>query len=144
MKKKNTQEDTIKKDTTTLRIINWAFSIALVFGSFVILFNATQTGTLYLLFFLLLAITSYILPAILLYPGTSKIFGITIILDKKNKLFYKISIVSNFLFLLVGAGIIITAVVTGQYVLVILGFIFTLLSLSNVKALDFSVKELGK
>jgi len=78
----------------------------------------------------------------LLYPGQSKILGMHVGLDKKNKLFYKIAIGSSFLFLLIGAGIIITAISTGQYVLVILGFIFTLVSLSNVKALDICVKEL--
>ena len=143
MGKKTIKEDTIKKDTTTLRIINWAFSIALIFGSFVVLFNATQTGTIYLLLFLVITISAYILPAILLYPGISKIFGITIVLDKKNKLFHKLAIGSNFLFLLVGAGIIMAAVYTGQYIIVILGFIITFLSSANIKALDICVKELS-
>jgi len=83
------------------------------------------------------------MPAILLYSGTSKIFTIPLVLDKKNKLFYKISIAANFLFLLVGVGIIITAVYTGQYIIVVLGFIFTLLASSNVKALDICAKELS-
>jgi len=142
LKKNKIQQDTEKKDTTTLRVMNWALSIALIFGTIIMIFNATLTGTLYLLFFLAIAITAYPLPAILLYPGQSKILGMTVGLDKKNKLFYKIAIGSSFLFLLIGAGIIITAISTGQYVLVILGFIFTLVSLSNVKALDICVKEL--
>ena len=138
MKKK----DTIKKDTKALRVINWTFSIALIFGSLLLIFKASQTGTLYLLFFLVIAIGAYIMPAILLYSGTSKILTMPIIIDKKNKLIYKISIASNLLFLLLGVGIILTAVYTGQYIIVVLGFIFTLLSYSNVKALDVSVKEL--
>lgn len=142
MNKKTIKNDTIKKDTKMLRAINWAFSIALIFGSLIIIFNATQKGTLYLLFFLVIAIGAYILPAILLYSGTSKILTMPIIIDKKNKLIYKISIASNLLFLLLGVGIILVAVYTGQYIIVILGFIFTLLSYSNVKALDVSVKEL--
>ena len=96
MKKKSTQSNTTKKDTTTLRIMNWVFAIALISGSLFMIFNATLTGTLYLL-----------------------------------------------LFLLLGAGIIITAVTTGQFVIVVLGFIFTLLSFANVKALDICVKELS-
>jgi hypothetical protein len=139
MKKK----ETIKKDTKVLRVINWAFSIALIFGSLMMIFKATQVGTLYLLFFLIITIGAYIMPAILLYTGTSKIFNIPIIIDKENKLIYKLSIGANFLFLLLGVGIILGAVYTGQYTIVVLGFIFTLLSYSNVKALDFSVKELS-
>ena len=57
---------------------------------------------------------------------------------------YKISIAANFLFLLLGVGIILAAVYTGQYIIVVLGFIFTLLSYSNIKALDICVKELDK
>lgn len=144
MSKKTINNDTIKKDTKALRVINWVFSIALVFGSLMLIFKASQTGTFYLLLFLVIAIGAYILPAILLYFGTSKIFGIPIIIDKKNKLIYKISIASNLLFLLLGVGIILAAVYTGQYIIVILGFIFTLLSYSNVKALDICVKELEK
>jgi len=106
------------------------------------IFKATQTGTLYLLLFLIIAIGAYILPAILLYSGTSKVFNIPIIIDKKNKLIYKISIASNFLFLLLGVGIIISSVYLGQYIIVVLGFIITLLSFSNVKALDIATKEL--
>jgi len=83
------------------------------------------------------------MPAILLYSGTSKILTIPIIIDKKNKLTYKISIAANFLFLLLGVGIILTAVYTGQYIIAVLGFIITLLSYSNVKALDICVKELS-
>ena len=131
-----------KKDTKALRVINWVFSIALILGSLMLIFKASQTGTLYVLFFLVIAIGAYIIPALLLYSGTSKIFTIPIIIDKKNKLIYKISIGANFLFLLLGVGIIITAVYTGQYIIVILGFIFTLLSSSNIKALDIFVKEL--
>ena len=138
------KEKTIKKDTKALRVINWVFSIALICGSLMMIFQATQTGTLYLLFFLIIAIGAYIMPAILLYSGTSKIFTIAIILDKKNKLLYKISIAANFLFLLFGVGIILTAVYIGQYIIVVLGFIFTLLSYSNIKALDICVKELDK
>ena len=144
MSKKTIKNDTIKKDTKALRVINWAFSIALVFGSLLLIFKASQTGTLYLLLFLVIAIGAYILPAILLYSGTSKIFGMPIIIDKKNKLIYKISIASNLLFLLLGVGIILASVYTGQYIIVILGFIITLLSFSNIKALDVSVKELEK
>jgi len=136
------KKDTIKKDTKALRLINWAFSIALIFGSLIIIFKASQTGTLYLLFFLAIAIGAYIMPAILLYSGTSKIFNIPIIIDKENQLIYKISIASNLLFLLLGVFIILAAVYTGQYIIAILGFIFTLLSYSNVKALDVCVKEL--
>ena len=132
----------MKKDTKTLRIINWIFSLALIFGSLMMIFKATQTGTLYLLLFLIIAIGAYILPAILLYSGTSKVFNIPIIIDKKNKLIYKISIASNFLFLLLGVGIIISSVYLGQYIIVVLGFIITLLSFSNVKALDIATKEL--
>ena len=142
--KKNTKkkDTTIKKDTKGLRVINWTFSIALIFGSLIMIFNATQTGTLYLLLFLAIVIGAYTMPAILLYSGTSKILTIPIIIDKKNKLIYKISLGTNFLFLLMGVGIILAAVYTGQYVIVVLGFIFTLLSFSNVKALDSAVKEL--
>jgi len=136
------KKDTIKKDTKALRLINWAFSIALIFGSLIIIFKASQTGTLYLLFFLAIAIGAYIMPAILLYSGTSKIFNIPIIIDKENQLIYKISIASNLLFLLLGVFIILAAVYTGQYIIAVLGFIFTLLSYSNVKALDVCVKEL--
>ena len=142
MSKKTIQNDTIKKDTKALRVINWAFSIALVFGSLLLIFKASQTGTLYLLLFLVIAIGAYILPAILLYSGTSKIFGMKIIIDKKNKLIYKISIASNLLFLFLGVVIILAAVYTGQYIIVVLGFIVTLLSSANVKALDVYVKEL--
>ena len=138
------KEKTIKKDIKALRVINWVFSIALIFGSLIMVFKATQTGTLYLLLFLIITIGAYIMPAILLYSGTSKIFNIPIIIDKKNKLIYKISIAANFLFLLLGVGIIIGAVYTGQYIIVVLGFIFTLLSSSNVKALDISIKELNQ
>jgi len=137
------KEKTIKKDTKTLRIINWVFSAALIFASLILIFKATQTGTIYLLFFLAFAIGAYIMPAILLYSGTSKILTIPIIIDKKNKLTYKISIAANFLFLLLGVGIILTAVYTGQYIIAVLGFIITLLSYSNVKALDICVKELS-
>ena len=143
MKKKSTQSNTTKKDTTTLRIMNWVFAIALISGSLFMIFNATLTGTLYLLLFLLVTFGAYVMTAILLYPGTSKIFTVPVIVDKKNKLIYKMSIGANFLFLLLGAGIIITAVTTGQFVIVVLGFIFTLLSLANVKALDICVKELS-
>ena len=136
------KEKTIKKDTKTLRVINWIFSIALIFGSLMLIFKASQTGTLYLLLFLVIAIGAYILPAILLYSGTSKIFTIPIVIDKKNKLIYKISIASNLLFLLLGVGIILASVYTGQYIIAILGFIITLLSFSNIKALDVCVKEL--
>ena len=132
----------MKKDTKTLRIINWIFSLALIFGSLMMIFQATQTGTVYLLLFLIIAIGAYIMPAILLYSGISKILGFPIIIDKKNKLIYKISIASNFLFLLLGVGIIISTVYLGQYIIVVLGFIITLLSFSNVKALDIAVKEL--
>ena len=134
---------TTKKDTKTLRVINWIFSIALIFGSLLMILNATQTGTVYLLFFLAVATGSYIMPAILLYSGTSKIFNIPIIIDKQNKLIYKISIAANFLFLLLGVGIILTAIYTGQYIIAVLGFIFALLSSSNVKALDICLKELN-
>ena len=72
-----------KKDTKALRVINWVFSIALVFGSLILIFKASQTGTVYLLFFLVIAIGSYILPAILLYSGTSKIFGMSISICQK-------------------------------------------------------------
>ncbi|MGB5867189.1 MAG: hypothetical protein WBG69_04860 [Arcobacteraceae bacterium] len=137
------KQKAIKKDTKILRVMNWVFSFALIFGSLMVIFQATQTGTLYLLIFIVLAIGAFIMPAILLYSGTSKIFTIPLVLDKKNKLFYKISIAANFLFLLVGVGIIITAVYTGQYIIVVLGFIFTLLASSNVKALDICVKELS-
>jgi len=143
MKKKATKEDTIKKDNKMLRVINWAFSIALIFGSLMLIFKASQIGTLYLLFFLAVAIGAYIMPAILLYSGTNKIFGMPIIIDKENKMLYKISIGFNFLFLLIGVGIILAAVYTGQFTVVILGFIFTLLSYYNVKALDICVKELS-
>jgi len=136
------KEKTIQKDTSTLRIINWIFSIALIVASLLIIFNATQTGTMYLLLFLLIAIGAYTMPAILLYSGTSKVFSIPIIIDKKNKSLYKISIAANFLFLLLGVGIILTAIYIGQYIIVVLGFIFTLISYSNVKALDISVKGL--
>ena len=139
MKKK----DTIKQDTKTLRVINWAFSIALILGSLILIFKASLTGTLYLLIFLTVAVGAYIMPAILLYSGTSKILTIPIIIDKKNKSLYKISIAANFLFLLLGVGIILTALYIGQYIIVVLGFIITLLSFSNVKALDISVKELS-
>jgi len=142
--KKTTKDDTIKKETKTLRVINWAFAIAVIFGSLILIFNATQVGTLYLLFFLVIAVGAYIMTPILLYSGTSKIFGIPIIVDKKNKFIYKISIVSNFLFLLLGVVVILASVYTGQYIIVVLGFIITLLSYSNVKALDVSVKELDK
>ena len=142
MNKKNIKEDTSKKDTTTLRIMNWVFSLALIFGNLMMIFKASQTGTLYLLLFLIITISAYTMTAILLYPGTSKIFGMPLVLDKKNKLLYKISLASNLLFLLLGVGIILSSVFTGQYILAILGFIFTLLSFANVKALDFSVKEL--
>lgn len=142
MNKKNIKEDTSKKDTTTLRIMNWVFSFALIFGSLMMIFKASQTGTLYLLLFLIVTISAYTMTAILLYPGTSKIFGMPIVLDKTNKLLYKISLASNLLFLLLGVGIILSSVFTGQYILAILGFIFTLLSFANVKALDYSVKEL--
>jgi len=142
MKKQTIKNDTTKKDTKGLRVINWAFSIALVFGGLMLIFKASQTGTVYLLFFLVIAIGAYIMPAILLYSGTSKIFGMPIIIDKKNKLIYKISIASNLLFLFLGIVIILASVYTGQYIIVILGFIITLLSLSNVKALDVCVKEL--
>ena len=142
--KKTTKDDTIKKETKTLRVINWLFAIAVIFGSLILIFNATQIGTLYLLFFLVIAVGAYIMTPILLYSGTSKIFGIPIIVDKKNKFIYKTSIVSNFLFLLFGVVIILAAVYTGQYIIAILGFIITLLSYSNVKALDLSVKELDK
>jgi len=142
--KKTTKDDTIKKETKTLRVINWLFAIAVIFGSLILIFNATQIGTLYLLFFLVIAVGAYIMTPILLYSGTSKIFGIPIIVDKKNKFIYKTSIVSNFLFLLLGVVIILAAVYTGQYIIAILGFIITLLSYSNVKALDLSVKELDK
>ncbi len=144
MKKKTMKKNTtIKKDTKALRVINWVFSIALIFGSLIMIFKATTIGTIYLLLFLGLVIASYIMPAILLYSGISKIFSIAIILDKKNKLIYKISLAANFLFLLIGVGIILAAVSTGQYVIVVLGFIFTLLSYSNVKALDPCMKELN-
>jgi len=133
---------TIKKDTKILRVINWAFSIALIFASLIMIFRATQTGTLYLLLSLLVTIGAYTISAILLFSGPSKIFNIPITIDKQNKLLYKISIVANFLFLLLGVGIILTALYIGQYIIVVLGFIFTLLSYSNVKALDISVKEL--
>ncbi len=136
------KKQTIKNDTKMLRVINWAFSIALVFGSLLLIFTASQTGTVYLLFFLVIAIGAYILPAILLYSGTSKIFGMPIIIDKKNKLIYKIAIASNLLFLFLGVVIILASVYTGQYIIVILGFIVTLLSSANVKALDVYVKEL--
>ena len=142
MKKQTIKNDTTKKDTKGLRVINWAFSIALVFGGLMLIFKASQTGTVYLLFFLVIAIGAYIMPAILLYSGTSKIFGMPIIIDKKNKLIYKIAIASNLLFLFLGVVIILASVYTGQYIIVILGFIITLLSLSNVKALDVCVKEL--
>ena len=142
MKKQTIKNDTTKKDTKALRLINWTFSIALVFGSLLLIFKASQTGTVYLLFFLVIAIGSYILPAILLYSGTSKIFGISIIIDKKNKLIYKLSIASNLLFLFLGVCVILAAVYTGQYIIVILGFIITLLSSSNVKALDVTIKAL--
>jgi len=142
--KKTTKDDTIKKETKTLRVINWLFAIAVIFGSLILIFNAIQIGTLYLLFFLVIAVGAYIMTPILLYSGTSKIFGIPIIVDKKNKFIYKTSIVSNFLFLLLGVVIILAAVYTGQYIIAILGFIITLLSYSNVKALDLSVKELDK
>jgi hypothetical protein len=138
------KEKTIKKDTKTLRVINWIFSIALIFGSLMLIFKASQTGTLYLLLFLIISIGAYILPAILLYAGTSKIFTMPIIIDKKNQLIYKISIASNLLFLLLGVGTILVSVYTGQYIIAILGFIITLLSTSNVKALDVCVKELEK
>jgi len=142
MKKQTIKNDTTKKDTKGLRVINWAFSIALVFGSIMLIFKASQTGTVYLLFFLVIAIGAYILPAILLYAGTSKVFGMPIIIDKKNKLIYKIAIASNLLFLFLGVVIILASVYTGQYIIVILGFIITLLSSANVKALDICVKEL--
>jgi len=142
--KKTTKDDTIKKETKTLRVINWAFAIAVIFGSLILIFNATQVGTLYLLFFLVIAVGAYIMTPILLYSGTSKIFGIPIVVDKKNKFIYKTSIVSNFLFLLLGVVVILASVYTGQYIIVVLGFIITLLSYSNVKALDLSVKELDK
>jgi len=142
MKKQTIKNDTTKKDTKALRVINWAFSIALVFGSLILIFKASQTGTLYLLSFLVIAIGAYIMPAILLYSGTSKIFGMPIVVDKKNKLIYKISIASNLLFLFLGVVIILASVYTGQYIIVILGFIITLLSSANVKALDISIKEL--
>jgi len=142
MKKQTIKNDTTKKDTKGLRVINWAFSIALVFGSLMLIFKASQTGTIYLLLFLLIAIGAYILPAILLYSGTSKILGMPIIIDKKNKLIYKIAIASNLLFLFLGVVIILASVYTGQYIIVILGFIITLLSSANVKALDICVKEL--
>ena len=143
MKKKSTKKDIIKKDTKALRVINWAFSISLILASLILIFKASLTGTLYLLIFLTVAIGAYIMPAILLYAGTSKIFTIPIIIDKKNKLTYKISIVANFLFLILGVGIILASVYTGQYIIVVLGFIITLLSYSNVKALDICVKELS-
>jgi hypothetical protein len=133
-----------KKDTKALRVINWVFSISLIFGSLIMIFQATQTGTLYILFFLVIAIVAYIMPAILLYSGTNKILTIPIIIDKENKLIYKVSIGANFLFLLVGVGLILAGVYSGQYIIVVLGFIFTLLSYYNVKALDFSVKELDE
>ncbi|MDC0933027.1 hypothetical protein OAR97_04195 [Arcobacteraceae bacterium] len=136
-------EKTKQKDTKTLRVINWIFSIALIFGSLIMIFKATQTGTLYLLLFLIIVMGAYIMPAILLYSGTSKIFSFPIVIDKKNKLIYKISIAANFLFLLLGVGIILTSVYTGQYIIAILGFIITLLSFANVKALDICVKELS-
>jgi len=143
VKKKSTKKDIIKKDTKALRVINWAFSISLILASLILIFKASLTGTLYLLIFLTVAIGAYIMPAILLYAGTSKIFTIPIIIDKKNKLTYKISIVANFLFLILGVGIILASVYTGQYIIVVLGFIITLLSYSNVKALDICVKELS-
>jgi len=143
VKKKPIKNNTVKNDTKTLRVINWAFAIALIFGSLILIFKATQTGTIYLLFFFVVAIGAYIMPAILLYPGTSKILNKPIIIDKKNKSIFKISIVANFLFLLLGVVIILAAVYTGQYIIVVLGFIFTLLSYANVKALDISVKELN-
>jgi len=136
------KKQTIKKDTKTLRVMNWVFSIALIFASVILIFNASQTGTVYLLFFLIIAIGAYIMPALLLYSGTSKIFGMPLIIDKKNKLLYKVSIASNLLFLFLGVGIILASVYLGYYIIVILGFIFTLLSYTNVKALDISVKEL--
>lgn len=131
-----------QKDTKTLRMINWIFSIALIFGGLILIFNASQIGTLYLLFFLVVTVGAYMMPAILLYSGTSKIFGMPIELDKKNKLIYQIAIAANFLFLIFGVGIILMSVYTGQYIIAVLGFIFTLLSFSNVKALDICVKEL--
>jgi len=143
VKKKSTKKDIIKKDTKALRVINWAFSISLILASLILIFKASLTGTLYLLIFLTVAIGAYIMPAILLYAGRSKIFTIPIIIDKKNKLTYKISIVANFLFLILGVGIILASVYTGQYIIVVLGFIITLLSYSNVKALDICVKELS-
>jgi len=143
VKKKPKNNETIKKDTKALRVINWVFSTALIFASLILILKATQVGTLYLLIFLVIAIGAYIMPAVLLYSGTSKIFTIPLIIDKKNKLIYKISIVANFLFLLLGVGIIISALYTGQYIIVVLGFIITLLSFSNIKALDICVKELN-
>ena len=142
--KKNTKKNnsTIKKDTKALRLINWVFSLVLILGSLIILFMASQIGALYVLLFLTLVITSYTMPAILLYSGVSKLFGIPIILDKKNKILYKISLAANFLFLLIGVGIILASVYLGQYIIVILGFIITLLSSSNVKALDVTIKAL--
>ena len=109
-----------------------------------LIYKASQTGTVYLLLFLVIAIGAYILPAILLYTGISKVFGMSIIIDKKNKLIYKIAIASNLLFLFLGVLIILASVYTGQYIIVILGFIITLLSSANVKALDICVKELEK
>lgn len=137
MKKRSEQ-----KDTKVLRVINWAFSTALICASLLLIFTATQTGTFYLVIFLLLSIVAYNIPALLLYSGTSKIVGIPIIIDKENTSLYQISIAANFLFLLLGIGIILASVYTGQYIIVILGFITTLLSYSNVKALDICVKEL--
>ena len=136
------KNDTIKKDTKALRVINWAFSIALILGSLMMIIQATAKGTLLIFLFLAIAIAAYTLSAILLYSGLSKIVTIPIVIDKENKLLYKISIGANFLCLLLGVGIILGTVYVGQYIVGVLGFIFTLLSYSNIKALDSSVKEL--
>lgn len=110
-------------------------------GSFILILKATAIGTLYLSLFLVLSIVTYTMPAILLYSGMSKILSIPIIINKENRLHYKISLAANFLFLFIGVIIILIGVYTGHYIMVVLGFIFTLLSYSNVKALDSCIKE---
>lgn len=131
-----------EKTHKLLRVYNWVFSAACILGVLFIMVQATATGMLYLLVFSAVLIVSYTLPAILLYPGESEIFGRTISIDKENKFIYKISILANIVFLLIGIIIILFAFFKGQYPASFFGFLFLLLSYFNIKALMPISKEL--
>ena len=111
-------------------------------GVLVVMTQSTSTGVVYLLVFLAMFLMTYTLPAILLHPGTSKIFGAEIPIDKTNKFFYSISIGFNGFFATLGCIIIVYAFLQGMFAISFLGLLFLLLSYFNIKALKSRLQEL--